>query len=227
MHFACQAWQWAGSAGAWVPCVAVDRRGCLCGRRGAWRHRPSLCVACMAVRDIDLHFVWSASRLVTSTRSLRGRCGAYGAGLALVARFGPVCHRGRRGCLCGRRGTWSCLSPCTPRLLCGRRGTWRRAFCEAGLGLMALGWLWWHAWVPLSPCSPRLFVWQAWHLAAPCVIWRGRRGRRGAWFHRSPFCMAAVAVALGVGAVDAAAVCVAGVALGDIQCHWRGRGGTW
>ena len=28
------------------------------GRRGTWRNRPSLCVAGVALRDIDLHFAW-------------------------------------------------------------------------------------------------------------------------------------------------------------------------
>jgi hypothetical protein len=38
----------------------------------------------------------------------------------------------------------------------GTRGAWRhrRAFCVAGVALVALGWLWWRAWTPLSP---RLF----------------------------------------------------------------------
>ena len=55
--------------------------------------------------------------------------------------------------------------------LCGRRGTWRHpvSFGVAGVALMALGWLW-RAWFPFD-------------------------------------------------ALVAAAVCVIGVALGDIQCH--------
>ena len=73
------------------------------GRRGTWWHRPSLCVA---LGDIHLHFTWQAWRLVTSTVTLHGRRGTYGTGLALVARLGPVWRRCRRGCLCGRRGTW-------------------------------------------------------------------------------------------------------------------------
>ena len=58
---------------------------------------------------------------------------------------------------------------CQPQLcvskLCvcvrGRRGIWkhRRAFCVAGVALMALGWLWWCAWVPLAPWT-WLFVWE-------------------------------------------------------------------
>ena len=76
------------------------------------------------------------------------------------------------------------------------------------------------------------------------------RGRRGTWSHRPSFCVAGVALmALGwlwwrawslLVAGDAAALCVAGVALGDIHlrftwqawhletstCVWRGRRGT-
>ena len=51
MHFACQAWQWAGSAGAWVPCVAVDA--------------AAVYVAGVALGDIDLHFVLHAWQLGT------------------------------------------------------------------------------------------------------------------------------------------------------------------
>ena len=60
----------------------------------------------MALGDIDLHFVWQAWHLLTSTFTLCGQCGTYGTGLALVARQGPVWRRCRRGCLCGRRCTW-------------------------------------------------------------------------------------------------------------------------
>ena len=64
-------------------------------------------------------------------------------------------------------------------------------------------------------------------LRGRCGTWR--HGRRGAWRHGPPLCMAGVALmALGwlwwrawfpVGAVDAA-VCVEGVALGDIERHF-------
>ena len=40
------------------PICRRGRRGCLRGRRGTWRHRPSLCVAGVALGDIDLHFAW-------------------------------------------------------------------------------------------------------------------------------------------------------------------------
>ena len=90
------------------------------GRRGTWRHRPSLCVE--LTPWTPRLFVWQAWHLATSTSTLR----IYGTGLALVARldrhcvagvalmalgwlwwrFVPVWRRGRRRCLRGRRGTW-------------------------------------------------------------------------------------------------------------------------
>ena len=60
---------------AWVPVDAVDA--------------AAVCVAGVALGDIDLHFVWQAWHLVTSTFTLHGRRGTYGTGLALVARLGP------------------------------------------------------------------------------------------------------------------------------------------
>jgi len=48
------------------------------------------CVAGVALGDSDRRFAWQAWRLATSTCILRGRRGAYGTGLALVARLGPV-----------------------------------------------------------------------------------------------------------------------------------------
>ena len=66
----------------------------------------ALCVAGVALGDIHRHFPWQEWRLVTSTVTLRGRRGTYGTGLALVTRLVPVCRRGRRGTLRGRRGTW-------------------------------------------------------------------------------------------------------------------------
>ena len=93
----------------------------------------------------------------------------------------------------------------------GRRGTQRRWAGSGG----ALG-------SQLTPWTPRLFVWQAWHLAT-------LRGRHGTWRHRCAFCVGCLALMaldrlwwrawVPVDAVDAAAVCVAGVALGDIDVH--------
>ena len=76
----------------------------------------AVCVAGVALGDIDLHFAWQVCRLVTSTVTLRGRRGTYGTGLALVARLGTlvaaaVCVQAWRSVtstftLRGRRGTW-------------------------------------------------------------------------------------------------------------------------
>ena len=125
----------------------------------------------------------------------------------------------------------------------GRRGPWwrRRSLCVAGVALTALGRLWWRtgfpndavdaaalcvAGVALGDIDCR-FAWQAWHLATWTFT---LRGRCGTWWHRRSLCVAGVALtALGRlwwrtgfpnDAVDAAALCVAGVALGDIDCHF-------
>ena len=137
-----------------------------------------------------------------------------------------------------------------------RRGTWRhrRAFCVAGVALMALVWLWWPAWFPFGTvvaaavCAAGVafgdidlhFLWQAWRLVtSTCALRQAWHlatstftlcGRRGAWRHRRAFCVAGVALMALVwlwwrvwfpfGTVVAAAVCVAGVALGDIDLHF-------
>ena len=88
--------------------------------------------------------------------------------------------------------------------------THRSSLCVAGVALMALGWLWWRAWVPVDAVDAaalclagaalgdmdRHFAWQAWHLATSTFTLRG------------------------VDAVDTPALCVAGVALGDIDVHF-------
>ena len=111
------------------------RRGSLRGRRGTWRHRPSLCVAGVALGDMDVHFAWQAWHLATRTCTLRGRRGTYGAGLAAL------------GWLWWHTWVPVDMTQWTPRLL---RGTWRYrpSLCVAGVALMALGWLWWRAWFP-------------------------------------------------------------------------------
>ena len=290
--FALQAWHiwhWAGCGGAlgsrlapWAPRLFAWQAWHLAtwtftlrGRRGTWRHQPSLCVAGLALMalgwlwwrawfpfgavgaaavcvagvalgDMDLHFAWQAWHLVTWILTLRGKRGTYGTGLALVARLVLRCRRGRRGCLRGRRGTW-------------RHGP---SFATGvALGDINRHFVWqaWHLWhwaasggalgSRLAPWAPRLFAWQAWHLATWTFT---LRGRRGTWWHGSSLCVAGVALmALGwlwwrawfSGVAGrgrrgflrgrrgtwrhVAALCVAGVALWDITFVSRGRRGTW
>ena len=77
--------------------------------------------------------------------------------------------------------------------------------------------------------TPRHFAWQAWRLVTSTFVSRGSCGTNS---HPRSFCVAGVALmalggALGPGFVarDAAAVCVAGVALGDI--HFRFTWPVW
>ena len=129
---------------------------------------------------------------VTSTFVLCSRLRTCGTGLALVTRAVPVWRRGRRLRLRGRHGTW-----------------WHRpSLCVAGVALGDIDLRFarqaWHLWhwpgsggalgSHVAPWSPPPFAWQAWHLLALGWLWWR------AWF---PF-----------GAVVAASVCVAGVALG-------------
>ena len=204
-------------------------------------HPPSFCVAGVALMVLggalgpDLspvtprHFAWQAWHLVTSTFVSRGRRGTNShppsfcvAGVALMVLGGALGPD---------------LSPVTPRHFAwqawhlvtstfvsrGRRGTNSHppSFCVAGVALMVLG----GALGPdLSPVTPRHFAWQAWHLVtstlvsrgtrgtklASTVVLRGRRGTHGTgWRAWSGFV-----------ACDAAALCVAGVALGDIHLRF-------
>ena len=74
------------------------------------------------------------------------------------------------------------------------------------------------------------FAWQAWRNVTSTV---GRRGRCGTISHPRSFCVAGVALIMALGgtlgpglvARDAAALCVAGVALGDI--HIRSTWQAW
>ena len=126
----------------------------------------------------------------------------------------------------------------------GRRGNWRHRppLCVAGVHLatstcilrggrvthgtglaLAAGALV----SQLTLGTPWLFGWHAWHLATSTVT---LRGKRGTWRHRPSLCVAGVALmALGwlwwrawfpVDSVDAAALCMAGVALGDMALGW-------
>ena len=248
LHFSWQAWHKLTS-------TVVLR-----GRRGTYGI-PSFCVAGVALMALggalgrDLSpvtprlFAWQAWYLVTSTFISRGRRGTNShppsfcvAGVVL----GDI-HL---------HFSWQAWHKLTPTVvLRGRRGTYGiPSFCVAGVALMALG----GALGPdLSPVTPRLFAWQAWlgdihlhftwqawHKLTSTVVLRGRRGTYGI----PSFCVAGVALmalggALGPDFVarDAAAVCVAGVVLGDIHLHFtwqvwhkltstvvlRGRRGTY
>ena len=77
--------------------------------------------------------------------------------------------------------------------------------------------------------TPRHSAWQAWHLVTFTFVSRGRRGTNS---HLPSFCVASVALMVlggalgpGLGGRDAAAFCVAGVALGDI--HFRFAWQAW
>ena len=98
----------------------------------------------------------------------------------------------------------------------GRRGTNSHlpSFHVAGVALMALGGALGLAWAPVTP---RHFAWQAWHKLTSTFVSRGRRRTHGtgwrAW--------------TGLGACDAAALCVAGVAQTHTHLRFaRGRRGT-
>ena len=136
---------------------------------------------CVALGGMDFHNACQAWHFATSTFVSRGQRGTYGTGLALAT------------------------STCVSR---GRRSTWRHrpSFSEAGVALVALGWLWWHAWsllvtrgaAPLCVADVALgdidvpFASQAWHLATSTCVWRGRRGT---WRHRFSLRVAGVRLA--------------------------------
>ena len=52
-RFAWQAWHLWDWAGSWGPLVARDAAALLRGRGGTWRHPLALCVAVVALGDID------------------------------------------------------------------------------------------------------------------------------------------------------------------------------
>ena len=166
----------------------------------------AVCVAGVVLGDIGLgdmyvHSAWQVWYLATSSVDSAwhawhlwhwaGSGGALGSQLMFAWQAWYLKHRA--SILRARCGTWRHVRT----LLFAWQavlGDIERASCVAGVALMALGWLWWRAWVPVD-------------------------------------------------AVDAAAVCVAGVVLGDIErrfcvagaalgdmyvhCCLRGRRGTW
>ena len=264
-------WHWAGSGGALGSHVPGWTPGFLRGRRGTWRHSSSFHVAGVVLGDIHLRFTWQAWQawhVATWIVSLRGwlwwrarfpraRVDAAAFCVAGVA-LGDI-HL---------RFTWQAWYLVTSTFVSrGRRGTWRHgsSLCVAGVAgvaRMALGWLWWRARFPRAQVDAAAFcvagvalgdthlrfTWQAWYLVTSTFV---SRGRRGTWRHGSSVCVGGVArMALGWlwwrawfprARVDAAAFCVAGVALGDIHLRFtwqvwymvtstfvsRGRCGTW
>ena len=112
-------------------------------------------------------------------------------------------------------------------------GTWRHppSFHVAGVALRALGWLWWRAWTGLvagdaaALCVAGValgdirltFTWQAWHLVTSTFVLRDRRAAYLGWLSWRSW--------TGLVAGDATALCVAGVALGDI--HLRFAWDAW
>ena len=173
------------------------------GRRGTNSHLPSFCVAGVGQMALVACLVWFGRALVA--RDAAAFCVA---GVAL----GDIHFR-------SAWQAWRKLSSTV--VLRGRRGT-------DGTG--------WRAWsglgAPWSRVTPRHSAWQAWHLVTFTFVLRGRRGTNSALLS---FCvagvgqMALVACLVWFGralvARDAAAFCVAGVALGDI--HFRFARQAW
>ena len=127
----------------------------------------------------------------------------------------------------------------------GRRGTWwhRRAFCVAGVALTALGWRWWRAWCLVRSggrCRRGCLRGRrgTWRHRPPLGVAGVALGDIGVhfatststWRHHRALCVAGVALAaltwrswrasFSVDAVVAVAVCVAGVALGNIDLRF-------
>ena len=196
---ACHLWYWVAPLG----------RDLAPGRRAA------LCVAGVAQPDIHLRFTWQAWHKLTSTVVLRGRRATDGTGWrpwAGIWRRGaaPLCVAGVAQPDIHLRFTWQAWHKLTSTFVSrGRRGT-------HGTG--------WRAWTGLGACDAAAlcvagvaqthiycrFAWQAWHKLTSTVVLRGRRGTDGtgwrAW--------------TGLGARDAAALCVAGVAQTHIYCRF-------
>ena len=171
------------------------------GRRGTWWHRLPLCVAGVALGDIDRHFAWQAWYLVTSTFTLRGRRGTYGTGPALVARLVLGVTLGAAALLAWQ--AWHLVTSIFT--LRGRRGTWwhRLPLCAAGVARMALGGCDRRGTYGIGPAlvarlvlgvtlgAAALLAWHAWHLATSIVT---LRGRRGTWWHPPSLCVAGMAL---------------------------------
>ena len=214
---------------AWQAWHKLTSTVVLRGRRGThgtgWRawtdlgacDAAALCVAGVAQTHTYCRFAWQAWHKLTSTVVLRGRRGTDGTGWRAWTGLGArdaaaLCVAGVPQPDIHLRFTWQAWHKLTSTVvLRGRRGTdgtgWRAwtglgardaaALCVAG--------------VPQPDIHLR-FTWQAWHKLTSTVVLRGRRGTHGtgwrAW--------------TGLGARDAAALCVAGKAQPDIHLRF-----TW
>jgi len=171
-----------------------------------------VCVAGVALGDMAWH-------LATWTVTSRGRCGTYGTGLALVARLGlagaaVVCVAGVAlgdiglpfACQTCHLATWTF----TLRGWRGTYGTGLALVARLGLAGAAVVRV---AGVALGDIDLH-FAWQAWHLVTSTCTLRGRRGTYGT----------GLALVARLGLAGAAVVCVAGVALGDIDLHFACQG---
>ena len=166
----------------------------------SWRvDAAAVCVAGVALGDIERHFAWQAWHLATCMCILRGRRGTYGTGLALVAGLVPSWRPGCRRCVVlgdiDRHFAWQAWHLATSSVaLRGRRGTY-----GTGLALVAR----------LVP---------SWR--------RGRRrclrGRRGTWRYRPSLCVAGAAL----GDIDRRFACQAWH-LVTWTSTWHGSRGTY
>ena len=171
-------------------------------------------MAAVALGDIHRHFTWQAWHKLTSTVVLRGRRATDGTGWRAWSWLGA--RDAAAFCIAGvalgdihRHFTWQAWHKLTSTVvLRGRRATdgigWRAwswlgardaaAFCIAGVAQTHIY---------------RRFAWQAWHKLTSIVVLRGRRATDGTGWRAWSW----------LGARDAAAFCVAAVALGDIHRH--------
>ena len=170
------------------------------------------------------HFAWQAWHKLTSTLVLRGRRGTDGIGWRAWTGLGAcdaaaLCVAGVAQTHIYSRFAWQAWHKLTSTVVSrGRRGTNAHLISSDGIG--------WRAWTGLGACDAAAlcvagvaqthiycrFTWQAWHKVTSTLVLRGRRGTDGigwrAW--------------TGLGACDAAALCVAGVAQTHIYCRF-----TW
>ena len=177
------------------------------------------------------HFAWQAWHSLTSTFVSRGRRGTNShppsfcvAGVALMALGGALGLAWAP--VTPRHFAWQAWHNLTSTFVSrGRRGTISHppSFCVAGMVQMALGGALGLAWAPVTPrhfawqawhnlTSTFVFTWQAWHKLTSTVVLRGRRGTDGIGWHAWT----------GLGARDAAPLCVAGVAQPHIHLRF-----TW